>query len=530
MKARFFLAAIMGLAWLSPTGAAPPADLDEHAGRAMRTFEVPGMAVAIVEGDQTFSKGYGVRRFGKAGRVDEHSLFSLASNTKAFTAAAAAILVREGKLDWDDPVIDWLPGFRMYDPWVTRELTLRDVLAHRSGLGETTGELLYFPATDFSRSEILHRVRYLKPATSLRSQFAYSNIGFVVAGEVVASAAGQSWESFVQQRLFNPLGMRDSVVSFKDLKERGLTKANFAWPHVRIGGPSRWQGDVRPVDPIADDDNVAAAGAIYASAADMTRWMRLQLDQGLVRSSGKRLYGVREAKEMWTPQIMIPGETATGPLALTVPSEESYALGWRVKDYRGHKIIAHSGSSVGTKVAAAFLPERKIGVWVMVNSDDGGARWATFYHLLDHYLGLPPVDWVANYREVADTMIAKALQSQKAAAIPTTEPGRPAVDYVGTYCDPAYGTITVDQVEGAARLRFDRTPGMISRLRHVRLDSFRTDFPKKWFEDAYVNFARNADGSIREVNLRSVYGEQSNYSDLDFRPLTAGAACGAPRP
>jgi CubicO group peptidase (beta-lactamase class C family) len=208
------LASAQGLAQTEP-----PPDLDDYVARALKEFEVPGLAVAIVkDGKVEFVKGYGVRKLGEPAPVDEQTLFGIASNTKAFTAAALAILVDEGKISWDDPVIKHLPGFQMYDPFVTREMTVRDLLTHRSGLGLGAGDLMFFPPTTFTRDEIVARLRYIKPATSFRSKYAYDNVLYLVAGQVVAAVSGKSWDDFIKERIFAPLGMTASNTSVKDLR------------------------------------------------------------------------------------------------------------------------------------------------------------------------------------------------------------------------------------------------------------------------------------------------------------------------
>ena len=279
--------------------AAPPADIDAYAARTMDTFEVPGLGLCIVEsGKTTLAKGYGVRKLGAPGKVDAHTTFPIASNTKAFTAAALAVLIDAGKLGWDDKVVDRLPGFRMYDPYVTQEMTIRDLLVHRSGLGLGAGDLLFFPPTDLTRKEIVERLRYIKPATSFRSGYAYDNVLYIVAGEVIAQVSGQSWEEFVQQHLLRPLGMNDSVSS------PDATKVdNTIWPHARLDGPMRGMGKVVSVTRWSTHDNAAPAGAIHASAADMARWLQVQLARGAL-PDGKRLFSEAAAAEMWKPHTL----------------------------------------------------------------------------------------------------------------------------------------------------------------------------------------------------------------------------------
>jgi CubicO group peptidase (beta-lactamase class C family) len=241
--------------------AAQPADLDAWVERSMKTFDVPGVAIGIVkDGKVVVARGYGVRKLGEPARVDEHTLFGIASNTKAFTAAAVGILVDEGKVSWDDPVQKHLPSFQLYDPYVSRELTVRDLLSHRSGLGLGAGDLLFWPDTDVTRAQVLAGARFIRPASSLRSWYAYNNLAFVVAGEVVHAASGREWDDFVRERIFAPLGMTETRIS-------GWPGSNVAVPHSRGW---RLEGTLTPIPPTQDRTWAAAAG-IRAGAGDLTK-------------------------------------------------------------------------------------------------------------------------------------------------------------------------------------------------------------------------------------------------------------------
>src|SRR5829696_984770 len=279
---------------------APP-KFDAYVQRVMQTFTVPGLSVAIVkDGNVVLAKGYGVRRMGEAAAVDAQTRFGIASNTKLFTATALALLVEEGKVAWDKPVIDYLPAFAMSDPYVTRELTIRDLLVHRSGLGLGAGDLLWWPPSTYDRKEIARRIRYIPLATSFRSAYAYDNVLYLVAGEVIEAVSGKSWEDFVRQRILAKVGMRDS-----DVRHSGSARGgNVAGTHAEVNDT------VRPVAPFASD-NTNPAGGIMAGAADMARWLIVQLDSGKV-ADGSRLFSPASARELWrevtpTPIGGIPG-------------------------------------------------------------------------------------------------------------------------------------------------------------------------------------------------------------------------------
>ena len=504
----------------SPLFAAPPADLDTFAARAMNAFDVPGMAVAIVEsGQATVTKGYGVRKLGEPGRVDEHTIFSIASNTKAFTTTALAILVDEGKLSWDDKVVDRLPGFRMFDDYTTREMTLRDLLTHRSGLGLGAGDLMFWPETTFTRPQIVERLRFVRPATSFRSGYAYDNVLYVVAGSVIEALSGQSWESFIQQRIFAPLGMRDSVPSFKDVRTD-----NRGWPHTRTSGRIRGMGPVAPLARVASIDNEAPAGGIHSSASDMARWIRLQLDRGKLGEG--RLFSEAVAKEMWTPQTLIPIEPAAPPLTLTTPGFNTYAFGWVIRDYRGHKIVMHEGLQEGAISATILVPDRHVGFIVMINSEDGEARWSLCYHLLDHYLKLPPTNWIGAYTAARAQTFAESLRTLDAAAaaspVASAEgPSLPLAQYARIYRDPWYGTVSVTANATGLQISFDHTPAMRGALEHVQGDTFRTRFVDRGVEDAYITFSLNSDHSVERATMRPISPLADfsfDYADLSLTP------------
>lgn len=496
---------------------APPADVDEYVSKALQIFEAPGLTLAIVEdGKPTLTKGYGVRELGSSKKVDERTIFPIGSCTKAFTSAALAILVDEGKLSWDDRVIDKLPGFRLYDSYATSEMTVRDLLVHRSGLGLGAGDLLWLPATDYTRKQLVQQLRYIKPATSFRSGYAYDNVLYIAAGLLVEQISGESWENFVQKRILDKLGMKDSVVSLR----QALKTSNRASPHARIGGELRGTGpnQVLSTDPMrTESPNIAPAGSIQASAADMARWLAVQMDHGAIDGGG-RLFSEKSAAMMWTPLVIEPADSLPASLDARKPNFVEYALGWNVTDYRGHKIITHTGGVLGGKAVVVIIPEKRVGIALMINSEDGGARWAVLDHLLDHYLGLEPLDWIDNWKKAQDEIDQKgldeyrkfssALQAQGAGGAPSL----PVASYAGVYRDPWYGTVTIKRKGDGLTIQFDHTPAMHGPLEHVQHDTFRTRFDDRNLEDAYVTFSLKPDGSIDQMKMEAV----SPLADFSF--------------
>jgi CubicO group peptidase (beta-lactamase class C family) len=511
------------LAAMPPQTAASAQEFDAFANKTMETFGTPGMAVARVESDKISTFAYGVRRLGAPPRVDAHTIFPIGSNTKAFTAAALAILVDQGKLRWDDRVVDRLPGFRMYDAYASSEMTIIDLLCHRSGLGLGEGDLLFIPSTNRSRADVVHAIRYLKPATSFRSGYAYDNVLYSVAGEVVEAVSGERWEDFVRHHLLQPLGMRDAVV---DINAQG---ADSVARHGRVSSAVRGIGPQSVLTTVMSGDAVAPAGAINASADDMGRWLRVQLKHGAL-DDGKRLFSEAASQQMWTPRTLMPIGAAAGPLGVVQPSFQAYALGFVVRDYRGHKIIFHTGGVLGGISVVAFIPEKNAAFAVLVNSEDVGTLMAMFYHLLDQSLDLPPSDWIGTFKQVFEqqqTEALKVMQAQQGASHPERGPSLQTSAYAGVYRDAWYGTATISRSGNGLDIRMDRTPGMQGALQHVQYDTFRTHWGRQGIEDAYVTFALDPDGSIREMSMKPVSPLADfsyDYQDLLFKPVAAKAA------
>src|SRR5207248_6985017 len=268
---------------LASAVAAPPENFDQRVESLRNSLGVPGVSIAIVENGRTvLAKGYGIRKLGRPEQVDRNTIFRTGSTGKAFTVAALATLVDRGKIKWDDKVIDHMPDFRMYDPWVTREMTIRDLLVHRSGLGLGAGDLLFVPRSDLSRKETVRRLRYIKPATSFRYGFAYDNVLYMVAGQLIEAVTGTTWEAFTADQIFKPV---DMIHSTSDDEVRFKTP-NRAQPHARVNGPLRGLGDQCSLDERDDlARNAAPAGGVAISANDMARWLLIQLGHGKIPGS-----------------------------------------------------------------------------------------------------------------------------------------------------------------------------------------------------------------------------------------------------
>ncbi|HEY2274378.1 MAG TPA: serine hydrolase [Steroidobacteraceae bacterium] len=497
--------------------AVPPKDLARRIEAARSAVGVPGMAVAIVENDKvTFAQGFGVRALGEAARVDADTIFPTGSTGKAVTVADLAILVDAGKIGWDDRVTERLPGFEMYDPWVTREITVRDLLVHRSGLGLGEGDLLFVPRTNLTRAESVRRLRYLRPATSFRYGFAYDNVLYMVAGQLIEAVTGETWEKFTAAHVLKPAGMLHST---SDEPARFAT-ANRAYPHARMDGGLRGAGTQERLDERDElGRNGAPAGGLTVSANDMARWLLIQLDHGELPAHSGRLFSEEAHRQMWKPMVLQPVAELPEPLKPTQPMFNTYALGWDVTDYGGTQIVWHGGAVFGFLTAVVLIPGRHVGFSIEINSEDGEIIRGLMYELLDHYLGRPHVDWVVRYRNFKEQRISEALAALKgAAATPAAVgPSLPLAGYAGTYADAWYGNIEIAPRDGKLTIDFKSTPRMSGTLEHHQYDTFIARLDDKTIEPPYVTFSLDADGGIDHVTMKPV----SPIADFsyDYRDL-----------
>jgi CubicO group peptidase (beta-lactamase class C family) len=493
---------------------APPADLDAYVANSMKTFDVPGLALAIVkDGKVVLAKGYGVRKLGDPTPVDERTQFGIGSNTKAFTTAALAGLVDAGKLSWDDPVYQRLPGFVMYDPYVSHEMTIRDLLTHRSGMGLGEGDLLFWPHTTYTRDEIIYKLRFMKPASSFRSHYAYDNLLYMTAGQIIPAVTGTSWDDYIRQHIFAPLGMNDSNLSNATFKPGD----DYAFPHSRVDGKLQ-------VIHFEILDNAGPAGAINSCAADMAKWVQLQLNHGKFLDRDARLFSEQQSKEIWSPQTILPIGNYAPPLAGLKPSFADYALGWGVRDYHGRKLVGHTGGVAGFVSRVMLVPEENLGVVVLTNAEEGGAFDSILYHVLDHYFGLPPTDWTAAFKSVKDKDekdSADAMKQAEGARAADSKPSLPLEKYAGVYNDAWYGPITIREENRGLIITFDHTPQMIGDLQHWQYDTFKAHWRDRTIEDAFVTFSLKPDGSIDSARMAAVSPLADfsfDYQDLLLKP------------
>jgi CubicO group peptidase (beta-lactamase class C family) len=467
----------------------PIAGLDQYIVQAMKDWNVPGLSIAVVKGDSTvFLKGYGVRELGKADPVTPNTLFAIGSNTKSMTAAAIGMLVDDGKMRWDDKVTRWLPGFQLFDPYVTRELTIRDVLSHRAGLGRR-GDFLWLVA-GYPRAEVLRRIRFLEPNAGFRTELGYQNAMFLAAGEAAAAAAGMSWDELVKSRLLRPLGMTRSNTSVRDQ----AADSDVAQPHGM-------RDSVLAAIPWRNIDNVAPAGSVNSSAAEMTRYLRFIFNDGTF--DGQQLLKPATLRVITTPHTITPVQPDT-----LFPSIHfrAYGLGWGLSDYRGRKVQAHSGGIDGMLSWMTVIPEEKLGIMILTNGDNHGVGQGLLYWIMDRYLGAEPRDW--NAVNLAQFKRGQAAQQARekariAARVPNTAPSRPLSEYEGVYADSMYGDFRVRAENG--RLVADLGPhGAGGVLEHWQYDTFQLVWRDRAFGRSDLTFSLDRDGRPTGVRIESI--------------------------
>lgn len=490
-----------------------PLDIDQLAARVQKTFSVPGMSIAVVkEGKLLFAKGYGVREVGKPGRVDAQTLFGIGSNTKAFTVAALGMLADQGKLGWDDKVIDHLPQFRLMDPWITREFTIRDMLTHRSGLGLGAGDLMIFPRTDFSRSDVIHNLRFLKPASSFRSKFDYDNLLYIIAGQLIPSTTGVSWEDFVQARILDRLGTGCAANLL-----HAAADPDVAAPHVLISGA---------VTAVTPDRTTTfdAAGSIECSAQGMAKWMLLQLAGGRA-ANGSRLFSEAAHTEMWSPQTIISPLPAAASLTRT--DFLDYGLGWFLENYDGYERVWHTGGLIGMVSYVSMIPSKHLGIVVLTNQQSGGALYSTMQTLLDAYLGAPRQNWMSYWSKRSEKQDSKAAAADHAADQAVAASGghaaMPSSAYEGTYHDPWRGDATVTLAGNDLRLSFSHTSDMKGTMHAVKGNVFVVRWDDRSLKaDALVNFQTDFDDAVTGMTMKALSPTTDfsfDFQDLDFTKL-----------
>lgn len=489
-------------------------EIDSLSELTLKTFDVPGIAVAVVkDGKVIHAKGYGVRSLNTKQKVDENTLFGIASNSKAFTVAALGILVEEGKIKWDDKVIDYIPEFRLYNPYVTEEFTIRDLLTHRSGLGLGAGDLMFWPdSSDFTKKDIIHNLRYLKQVSSFRSKYDYDNNLYMVAGEVLARASGMSWEDFIQKRILDPLNMSSTAPSFRLVKN----KSNVIDPHAPVDGV---------VKVIRRDWNEAAnsAGGIYSNLTDMCKWIIMQMNNGKYGEGlRQKLFTNEVHEEMWTPQTIIPvrGETPYNT------HFSSYGLGWGLSDVKGYKQATHTGGLAGIVTQVTLIPELQLGIIVFTNQQTGAAFSAITNTIKDSYLGVPKRNWIKQYhdRVVASEANAKDITDKIWKDIEAQQKNNAKSDmnlFAGTYTDKWFGDVTISVNNGNMWFRSKRSFLLNGEMFPYKGSTFIVKWGDRSMDaDAFVIFEMDSDGKPIGIKMKPISPLTDfsfDFQDLDLK-------------
>lgn len=487
-------------------------DIDRLVNRTLETFNVPGIAVAVIKDDQVVHmKGYGVSSIATGKKTDENTLFAIASNSKAFTSAALGILVDEGKLTWETKVTDIIPEFRLYNSYVTEDFNIKDLLTHRSGMGLGAGDLMLWPdSSTFTKEEIIHNLRYLKQTSSFRTKYDYDNLLYLVAGEVVARVSGQGWDEFVESRIMKPLGMAGSAASLNRVKDR----SNMIDAHVPVEGKLK-------VVPMYSSTLLDPAGGILSSVADMSKWVMMQLNRGKYgEGNSKQMLSDWVHREMWTPQTIIPVRYP-GPYRSHF---SAYGLGWGLTDVAGYLQASHTGGLAGIVTQVTLIPELKLGIIVFTNQQDGAAFIAITNTIKDGYLGIKGNDWIKTLKEDGDRGLAEAkritdeiwakIEEQRTKNVAPVN----NVIYTGTYNDIWFGDIIISDESGKLRFRSVKSPKMRGEMLYYTGNTFVVKWDDRSMDaDAWAVFSLDKDGKAQSFTMNAI-SPLTDFS-YDFQDL-----------
>ncbi|MDZ4822308.1 MAG: serine hydrolase [Flavobacteriales bacterium] len=471
-------------------------------------FNVPGMSIAIVHNDSlVFCNGYGVTNVKSKTPVDENTLFAIASNTKAFTSAALGMLVDEGKISWDDKVRSHLPYFQLYSPFVSEEMTIRDLLCHRSGLATFSGDLIWY-GTAKTREDVIRSARFLEPTSGFRTTWGYSNIMFLAAGEVVANVSGLSWDEFMKKKFFDPLVMKNSNTSITQFTKAG----NIAIPHNEVEGKN-------VTIEYVNWDNIGAAGSINSSAHDVAQWLRVQLNKGTYR--GTKLWSEARSWEMWENQTPRPvGKWQRE----NMPSRHwnGYGLGWELMEYGGYKIVSHGGGYDGMISKTVLIPELNIGFVILTNNINSLPGYLT-YEILDEFTSVKEKkDWkkiFLEFKKQDEEETAKAQREEEEKRKKDTEPSLLLREYCGTYSSEMYGEVVVKMAVNDAGLVIDFLPTALFKgtLSHWHYDTFQLSWSTQMMlPKGKVTFVLNAAGEVEEMKV-DVPNPDFDFTELKLK-------------
>lgn len=488
-------------------------EIDSLVARTQAAFHVPGIAIAVIrDGKVVFAKGYGVRKAGETARIDTMTRFAIGSNTKAFTTAALSILAHDRKLDWSDPLWTHMPEFQLASPELTRQFLVSDLLTHHSGMGEGAGDLMLFWPSNFTRTEIVSRLRYMPFTAPFRLHYAYNNLLYVTAGKLVEDVSHQPWEDFIQSRIMTPAGMK------------ACTPAPLApKPGEDRASGHGVEGDravARPWGPVAA---AAPAGSIECSLDGMSTWARLLLNHGKAPNGTQVLAG-DQIDEMWSPHALLP---LPGSAPLSHTHFRAYGYGWFMEDFYGQKRVWHTGTIQNSVSYVSFLPESHTGIVVLTNQDDFHATYAIMQALSAAAAGHDETDWLAYYvKDAQDSARAVSTRAE------TTGPGsraRPyitlkpaeASEYAGTYHDAWLGGADIQSTPEGLRLTFTDVGGITGIMKPLPHDLFVAHWDGDEADASYVQFHRDMSGRITNITMHLVESDFSfDVQDLDLRRVS----------
>ena len=485
--------------------------VDELVESTLKSFNVPGIAVAIVkDGKLVLAKGYGVKSILTQEKIDANTLFAIASNSKAFTTAALAMLVDQKKINWDDKVIQYIPDFKMYNEYVTYEFTIRDLLTHRSGLGLGAGDLMIWPdGSDFKAADIIHNLQYLKPVSAFRTKYDYDNLLYIVAGEVIQKVSGETWCDFIEEHIMKPLEMNHSAASFVRLKDT----TNSIVPHVPT------DGKLKIISRYKNQTFDAAAG-IYSNVNDLSKWMILQLQNGKYGSEKQhQLFSKKEQNEMWSLQTIIPVNTKP-------PYNTHFSgcgLGWFLSDVKGYKEATHTGGLDGIVTQTTLYPELNLGIVVLTNQQSGAAFTAITNTIKDSYLDIPYTNYVEFYskREKENISQADKTTNEVWATVANNQKEKMKIDLKkleGFFVDNWFGQIELSAKKGKLFFKSIRSPKLVGEVFFYKDITYVVKWDNRSFNaDAFLFFEMDETGKLESIKMKPI-SELTDFS-YDFQDL-----------
>lgn len=506
----FLLTVSLGLSAQNPLS---KKQIDSLVKKTMETFHVPGMAVAVIKDAKiVHSEGYGIRSLEESGNVDENTLFGIASNTKAFTSAAIGKLIDEGKLTWDTKVSEIIPEFKLYTPYLTAEVTVRDILSHQTGLGLGAGDLMVFPAKNtLTENELIHNLRYLKPVSSLRTKFHYNNLMFLVAGEVVERVSGMPYEKYITENFIRPLGMDRTAANYHLLKDHSN----------EITGYAPVKGELLPVD-LSFTDAANSAAGIWSSVHDMSKWVLAQLHHGKYgKNLSDSLFSEKVHEEMWSPQTILD---RSGKGAYNTHFS-SYGLGWFLSDVNGHKQVTHSGGLLGIVTKVVMIPELDLGIIVLTNQQSGAAFNAVANTIQDGYLGVESRDWISKYEESVTKREEKAQKvvDEVWETTKTNEKPSQLERYTGTFNDPWFGNINIAKKGEKLYFEAEKAKGLQGELFYYKGNTFVVKWDDRTLKaDAFILFSLDKEGKATGAKIEAAWPLTDfsfDFQDLDFKRI-----------